>query len=60
MLGMAIVMALYLSINLAYAYVLSIDNIVPKDAVLDAQSVPKVQMPNRSGFINWEPRLIRP
>src|SRR5436853_5622207 len=42
------------------AYVLSIDNIVPKDAVLDAQSLPKVQMPNRSGFINWEPRLIRP
>ena len=42
------------------AYVLSIDNIVPKDAVLDAQSLPKVQMPNRGGFINWEPRLIRP
>src|SRR5438094_5570814 len=42
------------------AYILSIDNIVPKDAVLDAQSLPKVQMPNRSGFINWEPRLIRP
>ena len=42
------------------AYILSIDNIVPKDAVLDAQSLPKVQMPNRNGFINWEPRLIRP
>src|SRR6476646_4504143 len=42
------------------AYVLSIDNIVPKDAVLDAQSLPKVQMPNRAGFVNWEPRLIRP
>ena len=42
------------------AYILSIDNIVPKDAVLDAQSLPKVQMPNRSGFINWEPRLIKP
>jgi len=42
------------------AYILSIDNIVPKDAVLDAQSLPKVQMPNRSGFVNWEPRLIRP
>src|SRR5205085_12612753 len=42
------------------AYFLSIDNIVPKDAVLDAQSLPKVQMPNRNGFINWEPRLIRP
>ena len=42
------------------AYILSLDNIVPKDAVLDAQSLPKVQMPNRSGFINWEPRLIKP
>lgn len=42
------------------AYILSIDNIVPKDAVLDAQSLPKVQMPNRNGFINWEPRLVRP
>jgi cytochrome c len=42
------------------AYILSIDNIVPKDAVMDAQSLPKVQMPNRNGFVNWEPRLIRP
>ena len=42
------------------AYILSLDNIVPKDVVLDAQSLPKVQMPNRNGFINWEPRLIRP
>jgi len=42
------------------AYILSIDNIVPKDAVLDAQSLPKVQMPNRDGFVNWEPRLLRP
>jgi S-disulfanyl-L-cysteine oxidoreductase SoxD len=42
------------------AYILSLDNIVPKDAVLDAQALPKVQMPNRNGFINWEPRLVRP
>jgi cytochrome c len=41
------------------AYILSMDNIVPKDAVLDAQSLPKVRMPNRAGFINWEPKLIR-
>lgn len=41
------------------AYILSMDNIVPKDAVMDAQSLPKVQMPNRAGFINWEPKLIR-
>ena len=42
------------------AYILSIDNIVPKDAVLDAGSLPKVQMPNRAGFVNWEPRLLKP
>ncbi len=42
------------------AYILSIDGIVPKDATLDAQSLPKVQMPNRDGFVNWEPRLVRP
>lgn len=42
------------------AYLLSLDNIVPQDAVLDAQSLPRVQMPNRNGFINWEPRLVRP
>lgn len=42
------------------AYILSIDNIVPKDAVMDATTLPKVQMPNRAGFVNWEPRLIRP
>ena len=42
------------------AYILSSDNVVPKDAVLDAASLPKVQMPNRAGFVNWEPRLIRP
>jgi cytochrome c len=42
------------------AYILSIDNIVPKDVVLDAQSLPKVQMPNRAGFVNWEPRLLKP
>jgi mono/diheme cytochrome c family protein len=42
------------------AYILSFDNVVPKDAVLDAASLPKVQMPNRSGFVNWEPRLIKP
>jgi mono/diheme cytochrome c family protein len=42
------------------AYVLSFDNVVPKDAVLDAASLPKVQMPNRGGFVNWEPKLIKP
>jgi S-disulfanyl-L-cysteine oxidoreductase SoxD len=42
------------------AYILSLDNIVPKDTKLDAQSLPKVQMPNRAGFVNWEPQLLRP
>ena len=42
------------------AYILSFDNVVPKDAVLDANSLPKVQMPNKAGFVNWEPRLIKP
>ncbi len=33
------------------AYILGEANIVPKDAVLDAKSLPKVQMPNRDGFV---------
>ena len=35
------------------AYLLSIDGIVAKDAVLDAKSLPAVKMPNRDGFISW-------
>jgi cytochrome c len=38
------------------AYLLSVDGIVAKDARLDAQTLPKVQMPNRNGFVSWEPR----
>lgn len=38
------------------AYLLSVDGIVAKDAKLDAQSLPKVQMPNRNGFVSWEPK----
>ena len=34
------------------AYILSIDGIVPKTAILDAGSLPKVKMPNRNGFEN--------
>ncbi len=37
------------------AYLLSIDGVVPKDAVLDAKSLPKVKMPNRDGFVRWWP-----
>jgi cytochrome c len=34
------------------AYILSIDGIVKKDAVLDAKTLPKIKMPNRDGFID--------
>jgi len=46
--------------NEAYAvtaYLLSIDGVVAKDAVLDAKSLPQVKMPNRDGFVRWWPRL---
>lgn len=33
------------------AYILYLGDIVPHDAVLDAQTLPEVQMPNRDGFI---------
>ena len=38
------------------AYLLSIDEIVPADASLDANSILRVKMPNRSGFVSagWE------
>jgi hypothetical protein len=41
------------------AYILSIDGIVPPDAVLDAKSLPRVKMPNRDGFVSWWPRPLR-
>jgi S-disulfanyl-L-cysteine oxidoreductase SoxD len=34
------------------AYILSVDGIVKKDAVMDAKTLPKVKMPNRDGFID--------
>ncbi len=37
------------------AYILSIDGVVPQDAVLDAKSLPQVKMPNRDGFVRWWP-----
>ena len=33
------------------AYLLQLNGLVPADAVMDAQSLPKVQMPNRDGFL---------
>jgi cytochrome c len=40
------------------AYILSLNEIIGKDDVLDAQSLPKVRMPNRDGFIPF-PRSPR-
>ena len=37
------------------AYILSVDAIVPRDAVMNAQTLPLVEMPNRNGFVNWWP-----
>ena len=39
------------------AYLLSIDGVVGKDAVVDAKSLPQVKMPNREGFVRWWPKL---
>jgi cytochrome c len=33
------------------AYILNLNGLVPENAVMDAQSLPKVMMPNRNGFI---------
>jgi hypothetical protein len=33
------------------AYLLNLNGLVPADAVMDAQSLPRVQMPNRAGFV---------
>jgi cytochrome c len=33
------------------AYLLNLNGLVPAGAVMDADSLPKVQMPNRDGFI---------
>ncbi len=38
------------------AYVLYLNRIVPEDAILDADSLPKVAMPNRNGFTSPDPR----
>jgi len=33
------------------AYLLQLNGIIPKDQVIDAESLPQVQMPNREGFV---------
>jgi S-disulfanyl-L-cysteine oxidoreductase SoxD len=42
------------------AYVLFLNGIVSKDAVMDARSLPRVHMPNRNGFTSPDPRPDRP
>ena len=40
------------------AYLLSINDVIPEDAVLDAESLPKIEMPNRDAFArvpDWQP-----
>ncbi|RME33679.1 MAG: cytochrome c [Gammaproteobacteria bacterium] len=37
------------------AYLLHLNGILPADAVLDQESLPGVEMPNRHGFISWWP-----
>jgi S-disulfanyl-L-cysteine oxidoreductase SoxD len=41
------------------AYILNLNGVIGADAVLDAQSLPKVKMPNRDGFIPF-PRYPSP
>ena len=40
------------------AYLLSLNDIVPEDAVMDAQSLPQVVMTNHAGFISPDPRPV--
>ncbi|MEO6064687.1 MAG: cytochrome c [Lysobacterales bacterium] len=35
------------------AYILSLNGIVPEDATMNAETLPKVEMPNRHGFVNY-------
>ncbi|MGH7067942.1 MAG: c-type cytochrome [Acetobacteraceae bacterium] len=38
------------------AYILNLNGIVPDDAVMDRKMLPKVEMPNRNGFVWPDPR----
>jgi cytochrome c len=35
------------------AYVLNLNGIIAADAVMNAQTLPQVKMPNRDGFVDW-------
>jgi len=41
------------------AYVLYLNKLVPPDAVLDAQRLPKIEMPNRAHFVSAYPPQVR-
>jgi len=44
------------------AYLLFINDVIPEDTVLDAESLPKVEMPNRDAFARvpvWQPGMPR-
>ena len=48
-----------LSVDEVYAvtaYVLSMNELVPNDAVMNAEALPKVQMRNQDGFVSPDPR----
>lgn len=39
------------------AYILSLNGIIPENATIDAGTLPKVNMPNRNGFVDyWQQR----
>ena len=38
------------------AYILHLNGIVPADAVMNAQTLPQVRMPNRDGFVDYSRR----
>jgi S-disulfanyl-L-cysteine oxidoreductase SoxD len=38
------------------AYILYLNGIVPESAVMDAKTLPTVEMPNRNGFVSPDPR----
>ncbi|HSG64616.1 MAG TPA: cytochrome c, partial [Gammaproteobacteria bacterium] len=40
------------------AYILALNGIIEEDAVMNAETLPRVQMPNRDGFMPRFPELI--
>jgi cytochrome c len=41
------------------AYILSLNGIITEDATMNAKTLPKVEMPNRNGFVNYWPEPRR-